>query len=335
MIVRAATWTVVILLITLPESSTFSISIVKRLRSCRRPSPPTYGSRSPMRRPNPPTCGSRSPVQATLHSENQNPEGNNQQKSLSRTMLETFKLVGLSFLISLLLISWEDVSMTHPMRQQSTTSHHLLGSSTVRGLGFGLRERQSQQLDDIEPQVLRELPSYNEVMLQHRTERIPLWDYDNKSGGEPITKRDVQLAVQTTQRALIFLLQAKNLATNYEWDDLTTHVRSPLLHDQLEHACTTLKRANVFLSPEARDEIGFDWGRYGIVSFVVSGMSVIHAFSHPIVFWSLSTMSCSVAPGDTVEPWPMRKRRWTSWIMLLVCWSLLNVYFAWMLWNEV
>jgi hypothetical protein len=330
MIVRTVTWTVVILLITLPESSTFSISIVKRLRSCRRP--------------NPPRCGSRSPVQATLHSENQNPEGKNEQKSLSRTlapMLETFKLVGASFLVSLLLISWEDVSMTHPMRQQSTESHRLLGSSTVRGLGFGMRERQSLQLDDIEPQVLRQLPSYNEVMLQHRTERVPLWDYNNKNGGEPITKRDVQLAVQTTQRALVFLLQAKNLATNYEWDDLTTRVRSPLLHDQLEHACTTLKRANVFLSPEARDEIGFDWGRYGIVSCCCCcccccffrGCNAC-LFSSNCILVALS-MPCSVAPGGTVEPWPMRKRRWISWIMLLVCWSLLNVYIAWMLWNEV
>jgi hypothetical protein len=168
---------------------------------------------------------------------------------------ETVKLVGASFLVALLVISWEDVSMSHPMRTYMASSQpQQIGASTVRGLAFSQRDRQLLE-EDMEPQALKEIPSFSEVSLKHRMERVPTWDETR-----PMTRQDVELAVQTIQKALVYLGECKTLATNYEWDDLTTHIRGPLLHSEMEQASALLKRANGFLSTQARDEIGFDWG---------------------------------------------------------------------------
>jgi hypothetical protein len=167
-------------------------------------------------------------------------------------ILKTLQLAGFSFLLALLVISWEDLSMAHPMRQ-SLAARPL--DSTVRGMAFGQRERQMLQID-IEPEQLQSIPSYNEVMLKHRTERVPSWE------GRAVTRQDVHDAVRTVQRALLLLDESKTLATEYEWDSLATSIRSPLLHSELEEACGILKRADGFLSVEARDEVGFNWGRW-------------------------------------------------------------------------
>jgi hypothetical protein len=173
----------------------------------------------------------------------------------SNSFFETLKLVGASFLVALLVISWEDVSMSHPMRTYMASSHpQPIGASTVRGLAFSQRDRQLMEAD-MEPQALKEIPSLSEVSLKHRMERIPTWDETR-----PMTRQDVELAVQTIQKALVYLGECKILANNYEWDDLTTHIRGPLLHSEMEEASDLLKRANGFLSTEARDEIGFEWG---------------------------------------------------------------------------
>jgi len=166
------------------------------------------------------------------------------------TALMTLQLTAFSFLTAVSLITWEDLSNSHPMRQ-STASQPL--GSTVRGMAFGWQERQLLQ-SDIEPEQLQAIPSYNEVMLKHRTLRVRSWET-----GE-ITKQDVQKAVRTIQLALIFLDECKYLANNYEWDSLASSIRKPILHSELEEACGILKRANGFLSVEARDEVGFDWG---------------------------------------------------------------------------
>lgn len=170
--------------------------------------------------------------------------------------------------VSILLISWEDISMNHPMRREaaivssSTSSTSLRsnpfmlwGTSTIKGMAFGRTERQAfSAVADLEADTYQTLPSYNEVMLQHRVDRIPQWE-----GGE-ITRNDVTRSVRTVQRALIRLQDCKELATNYEYDALKASIREPIFRSDLEGACYVLKKADKFLTQDDRNEIGFDWG---------------------------------------------------------------------------
>jgi hypothetical protein len=157
-----------------------------------------------------------------------------------------------SSVLALLVVSWEDLSMAHPMRQY--TALEPLGS-TVRGLAFGQRERLALQVEEsFEPEQSQSIKSYNEVGLQHRTERVPTWE-------GPITEEDVRQSVATIQRAVVFIEECKALASRYEWEMLSSSLRDPILHSELETACGILKRADAFLSSDAREIVGFDWGR--------------------------------------------------------------------------
>jgi hypothetical protein len=182
---------------------------------------------------------------------------------------------------TILLISWEDVSMIHPIRQEAAAaaSSSLLlsspslstssssssfrnrlgrwGTSTVRGMAFGRRERLALSAGgvDLEAGALGTLPSYNEVMLRHRVDRVAAkW-----RGGE-ISRNDVTESVRTLQRALLRLQDCKRLANNYDYEGLRASLAEPLFRSDLEGACYVLKRADGFLSREVRNEIGFDWG---------------------------------------------------------------------------
>jgi len=171
------------------------------------------------------------------------------------------QLILTSFIGAILLISWEEVSMHHPMRQQPLQqirlqesavdlSYHW-GDSTVRGMAFGRAQR--IRLDDAEPQDSQSIPSYNEVMLEHRTERVPSW----QNGA--MTEGRVRESVATVQKTVTYLQECKQLARDYDWDGLTLAIRKPTLHKEIQAACNNLKHADGYLSPEARDEIGFEW----------------------------------------------------------------------------
>lgn len=147
--------------------------------------------------------------------------------------------------------------MSHPMRQYhaATTQQQSIWSSTVRGLGFGKLERQSLLDSNYEPgQLTESIPSYNEIMLKHRTERIPIM-----RDGATITEVDVKESVSTIQRAIMYIEECKALAKEYEWETLSTKLKEPILHSELETACYTLKGADMYLSGEAREVVGFDW----------------------------------------------------------------------------
>jgi len=155
-------------------------------------------------------------------------------------------------------------------------------------MAFGRQERRAiTAVADLESNTVKDLPSYNEVMLTHRTNRIPLWntnvnantkDYgDNNDEGigtrsstsninrkniatTIISRKDVNDSVLTVQVALLRILDCEDLARNYEWDQLIATLNEKGLRSDLEKACYVLKGADRFLSKEARDEIGFDWG---------------------------------------------------------------------------
>jgi hypothetical protein len=167
-------------------------------------------------------------------------------------LLKVVQLVFASFVLALGLIGWEDLSMIHPMRQEEQLGYSYWGSSTVNGLAFGRRQR--ELLQDLEPEELQSIPSYNEVLLEHRTERVPQWQIHS------IVSQDVRDSVSTVQKSLLYLQECKTIAKNYDWEGLAAAVQHPLLHDELSKACGLLKNADQFLSLEARNEIGFDWG---------------------------------------------------------------------------
>jgi hypothetical protein len=187
---------------------------------------------------------------------------------------------------SLLLVSWEDVSLAHPMRREaavalaasmasdpssssssSTTSPSSptssrpapWGASTVRGMAFGVAERGAfSAAADLEPDAHQNLLSYNEVMLMHRMDRVPQWEEEDDD--RIVTRNDVSEAVRSVQRAVLKLQDCKRLANEYEYDSLASALQGPVLRADLEGACYLLQRADRFLSKEARTEIGFDWG---------------------------------------------------------------------------
>jgi hypothetical protein len=188
-----------------------------------------------------------------LSSESQAADGSSQSRSSKKNseLLQIVQLISASFVMAMLLVSWEDISMTHPMRQQQQQESYHWGSSTVRGMAFGQAQR--LQLSDREPQSSQSILSYNEIMLKHRMEPIPKWQ------SLSLTDQDVQDSVSTVQKSLLKLNECKSLAKDYDWDGLSIAVRHPLLHEELVQACTMLKSADKFLSSDARDEVGFQW----------------------------------------------------------------------------
>ncbi|KAL3933179.1 MAG: hypothetical protein SGBAC_010509 [Bacillariaceae sp.] len=140
----------------------------------------------------------------------------------------------------------------HQQQQQTQQAAYHWGDATVRGLAFGKAQR-IRLFDDAEPQDSQDyILSYNEVMLEHRNERIPSWT-------EVMTEDRVRQSVATVQDTLKYLQTCKQLANDYDWDGLTLAIRQPILHQQLQQACNDLKHADGYLSPEARGEIGFEW----------------------------------------------------------------------------
>lgn len=166
------------------------------------------------------------------------------------SMWTTIQLIGASLVFATLLIAWEDVSTTHPLRSDVAMEPYF--GSTVRGLAFGAGERQRMPLD-VEPEQSQQIPSYNEVMLRHRTKRVPTWS-------ESISREDVERSVHTLQLAVLHILECERLASNYEREELSKCLRDPVITTELDEACDILNRAADFLSLDVRSEIGFDFG---------------------------------------------------------------------------
>ncbi|KAL7557715.1 hypothetical protein ACA910_018509 [Epithemia clementina (nom. ined.)] len=227
-----------------------------------------------------------------------------------------------SFLVALLLVTWEDVtcSWVLPSRQHRimalrtslaehrqddnsvTTQNHGAfrhnkvgnlavgwGQSTIRGMGFGREDRlrlaavaEAEAKDDDEPsmameqKLLQSRPSYNEVMLFHRTVRVPQWQADrlqktpsplpappplllgdseisaaSVSGGM-LSPLDMSDAIHTLCACLASLFDLRdNLITNYQWDTVRTTLTSSPWSD-LEWAGSRLRPVD--------EAVGFDWG---------------------------------------------------------------------------
>lgn len=136
-----------------------------------------------------------------------------------------------------------------------------LMSQSTRGMGRGAIDRSDGWYQDTYATSLdsgqeyaRIIPSYNEIMLEHRAVRVPAWKK------EVSTKDDVIHSVDTVIRALETINELKSIAPEYEWETMKEILQGPLLTLDLQYSCSVLQQARDFLSSDVRQEIGFDWG---------------------------------------------------------------------------
>ena len=200
-----------------------------------------------------------------------------------------------SFLLALMLIAWEETQcdMVLPSRQTRTMVMQLeqdqkregeadsgpgqalwngWGQVTVRGMGFGREDRllmegkspilaesnakkkhlpESQQLQlQLPPR-----PSYNEVLLYHRSIRVPQWRTDHKvdvSVMSEASKVDLADAIHTLCECLDSLLfTLKDKVQSYQWEAVQSTLSSAPWSN-LELAASRLRSID--------EAVGFDWG---------------------------------------------------------------------------
>ena len=177
-----------------------------------------------------------------------------QQQLVSQTLKDvcTVLVHGVSCAALAVLVSlYQDYDCSHLQR--------VLRPHALYGMGYGREDRllsreytSSVILGD--DNAVRYIPSYNEVLKQHYETRVPMWH------NPTATPTQVENSVTSIIQSLEAVDTLKSMAREYQWTEMQTLIRQPVLTTDLEQACTVLRRAAT--TPEARDEIGFDWGRY-------------------------------------------------------------------------
>jgi hypothetical protein len=163
--------------------------------------------------------------------------------------------------VACLYITWEDVAATHtwPSRHRTllTLQESEWGMSTVHGMGFGRPEREfllqlssssSEPLlngettemdassivedeDRLATRFMNRLPSYNEVLLRHRTETVVQWQ-------TVPTTQDLSEAIHVVVGAVARLPTLADLARDYQWSQLRAQLQSPLWTTDLSRAAS-------------------------------------------------------------------------------------------------
>lgn len=195
------------------------------------------------------------------------PDYSAKQSALTARQLGEFVgFLAISVAAACLLISWEDLTCSNVLPSRHRTSLSLFqrntaqqpswGASTVHGMGFGFNERQqllklsgsSLNEDDYDYDPLASVPSYNEVMLKHRTETLPQW----KQAPTAIT---TQAAIHTVTTSLqkVWMLQA--MAEDYQWEAIRSELHAAPLSN-LPAAAAVLRQTNKL----NQEVVGFDWG---------------------------------------------------------------------------
>jgi hypothetical protein len=253
---------------------------------------------------------------ATSCSSNNNNNKNTQlsKNGSSTTIIGSILLCILqSLLLALLLITWEDVTCTYTLssRHQRTSSslEHLVsittssqgrpwGWSTVRGLAFGQTQRleliasEYYENDDdhddnvFNSAVMPQLKSYNEVMLQHRQERVVRWKKElqqqqlqqQQAGNARINNNNNVMMIKTgetakqattitttmTSASAIHILcdclqqvwNLRDMAENYKWNEMQRQLKQePLFLTQLEAAASYLRATTTSASRSSSSHI--------------------------------------------------------------------------------
>ena len=202
------------------------------------------------------------------------------RQQMIRYAMDILAFILLSFLLSIILISWEDLTGRYVLPNRHRTAISLRypstswGTTTVRGMGFGYNERQqllmdidvdddvdtavssssssfelsesSQNFVDVDPFL--QAPTYNEVMLHHRTVTIPQWK-------QRTTVPMISNAIHSILESLQQLEVLRDLANDYQWEPLRQQLRAPPL-SEFSFQSALLRP----LSPELNEVVGFDWG---------------------------------------------------------------------------
>jgi hypothetical protein len=196
-------------------------------------------------------------------------------RTMANVVVEALSFASWCFLAALSLITMEDVFITtlSPARRAFVSSnispsadeHHLISSSshqswgrtTVGGLGFGQSERERLALlgyADDNPMVAT-LPSYNEIMLHHRTVNVGHWTKPRTTIDAATAAAEVKAAVHTVCQCLQRVRHLNEVANQYGWDELRHELHSSPLSD-LAFAAADLGRSSALL----RETAGFEWG---------------------------------------------------------------------------
>ena len=233
---------------------------------------------------------------------------------------------------AILISTYEDFDVTHTRPNPSTlrlptTSISISSSSgnegrtsnsfnfwgaATKGMGWGHTNRgvdNEKSIDDkndassssfeewygTSATTLQWKPSYNEIMLQHRSERVPRWERfetlsttstplstTTKSNNVAASKDQLQQAVLQLYKSLDELDELKTMADDYDWEGMKEHLRpttNTLTADDtskkeyalpmaMEYSMDVLKSmpssyinsANNGNKGEVSELIGFDWG---------------------------------------------------------------------------
>eukprot|EP00571_Detonula_confervacea_P007824 CAMPEP_0172326934 /NCGR_PEP_ID=MMETSP1058-20130122/58052_1 /TAXON_ID=83371 /ORGANISM="Detonula confervacea, Strain CCMP 353" /LENGTH=412 /DNA_ID=CAMNT_0013043841 /DNA_START=167 /DNA_END=1405 /DNA_ORIENTATION=- len=200
-----------------------------------------------------------------------NIRGNSQTDGLLRwSDVIPISLYATACLVGAILIStYEDFDVTHTRPNPSTlrlptssskgSNINFLGAAT-QGMGWGPSNRgiQSNTKNDIifeewygtSATTLQWKPSYNEIMLEHRSERIPRWNeldgqssikaksmmgiLSNTKDNVLASKEELQYAVLQLYQSLDELDELKLMADDYMWDDMRA-LLNPSLSVEAKH----------------------------------------------------------------------------------------------------
>ena len=182
--------------------------------------------------------------------------------------------IGACVLLAVALCRYEDYDCANLKPNVSS-----LRPMAIYGMGQGRTDRvldwrEGNILLSEDDESLVNVPSYNEVMKQHRQERVPSWQryeqqlqlarlvppQQQQLSHEMMDDGTIQAAVGDIYNAMDALRQLEKLASDYDWDGMRALIHAPVLQDKLDQACAVLQGASSVLSEEARDEIGFHWG---------------------------------------------------------------------------
>ena len=193
-------------------------------------------------------------------------------------------------LISALLLStYEDYDVTHVRPNPSTlrrpTSKFNFVGAATKGMGWGVSDRISYKTieetlntdsydEDFEEwygasaATLQWKPSYNEIMAQHRLERVPRWIKGQSGTSSFIRSTDeAQQAVMDLYKSLNELNDLKLMADNYQWEDIkdVLNPKNPsCIRHALEYSLDVIKFYSISNHNNYQDDvptvIGFDWG---------------------------------------------------------------------------
>lgn len=189
----------------------------------------------------------------------------------SNPLLSLSVWIAASFAMALLVLAWEDLTCSYVLpsrhrtsltRMAQSRSLSSFGQSTIGGLGFGERDRLALDYLDAATQ---DLPSYNEVLVMHRQDRVARWKEEFQSDQKDITALEPRMigSMETLIDSLETILKLQTLARNYDWQSIQELLHSELLASDMEKAASQLRVIMWGYQRDASETIGFDWGSCG------------------------------------------------------------------------